>query len=72
MDRNNNTSYSKREFNFFLAIVASSDKKAFKFVSGKLCSMTFQRTWRCIISKRLTSFIKISRDEIMNKLYKHF
>jgi hypothetical protein len=36
-----NTKYDERVFNFFVAIVASGDKRAFNFMSGNLRGMIF-------------------------------
>ncbi len=46
-----NPQYSQRVLNFMLALSASSDRKAFQFVSANLCSVSVQHI-ACITSKK--------------------
>lgn len=72
MGGNNKAAYSEREFNLFLVMAASGDKKSYEFVSGNLRGMTFRHVRRVIASRRSNPFINTKKDEIIDKLRQRF
>ncbi len=55
-----------------IAISASGDKRAFEFVSGNLCGMTFSHVEKCMAQQRAMLFINIAREGWLEVLLTYF
>ena len=60
-----NLQYVTDILNFFLALSASGDKKAFEFVSGNLCGVSLRRIKKVAAKRFSAPFIGLYRDEII-------
>ena len=61
-----NLQYGTGVMNFFLALSASGDKKAFDFVSGNLCGASLRWMKKIAAKRRSAQFIGLSCDEIFD------
>ena len=65
MSGQKNAQYDDKVRNFFIALAASGNKQAYKFVSGNLSQcMTIRHAKRCIGQCRSTPFISIEDAEV--------
>ena len=60
VNRIKNPKYGTKVLNFMMALAASSDKKAFEYVSGNLCSCSLRWMKTLMTKKRTASFIKLT------------
>ena len=57
--------YGMKVLNFYLALAASGDKKAFEYVSGNLVGVGLHHM-QCIVSKlRITPFISLDEEKMV-------
>ncbi len=66
-----NPQYSQRVLNFMLALSASSDRKAFQFVSANLCFVSAQHIARITSKKRSAPFIDLDENEMVHRVKDH-
>ena len=57
--------------NFLLALLASGNKKAFEYISGKLCSVSIRHMRTLIAKKRTTPYISMTKDNICKTIVDH-
>ena len=63
-----NPHYGTDVLNFFLALSAIGEKKAFEFVSGNLCGVPLSRMKTIAAKRRSYQFIGLPRDDIIDLL----
>jgi hypothetical protein len=66
-----NPQYSQRVLNFMLALSASSNRKAFQFVSANLCSVSVQHIAHITSQKQSAPFINLDKDEMVFQVKEH-
>ncbi len=66
-----NPKYSAKVMNFFLAMTAQGNKKAFDFVSAKLCQVLLRHIQQITAAKKSAPFINLSKDEMSARIVQH-
>ena len=66
-----NPKYGAKVLNFFLALYASGDKKAFEFVSGNLCGIGLRWMKKLCSRKRGEPFIVLSKEQMVACIVAH-
>ena len=66
-----NPQYGLKVLNFFLALSASGDKRAFEFVSGNLAGVSLRWMKHLTAKKRPPPFIHVSDDDLVQRITSH-
>ena len=69
---NTNTQYAAGALNFYIALAAGGNKKAYEFVAGNHGLISLRHARRVFSSSRLPPLIHLTLNETTQKLCSHF